>query len=435
MAVSPQTCPWAFHQKGYMDFDIFQLAKQVKISDVIGRYVALKPHNGNYLCLCPFHNDRKVGSFVVFPKTNRFKCFACGEAGDAIDFVSQIAGISSYEAAVTIAADFNLITADELTCLQERKDRSLRFNSQKLAVLPKEQTFLEDRASAEHLHVIYKCFIAACAPLSTEFREVLLTQRKLSEDDLKDYFVFPQKQDAANFWPRFRAKLQDEFGVFQDDIQEKLLLGVPGFFLNNQMHIAFSAQKTPSLGITIHNRRGQISGIQVRNMAENQKKGNRYKLMSSAFADGTTSSFGSHGCNCGYVEDVLYPKGPWHHAIALTEGRFKAVTLSKMGFLVVNMHSISNWAPAGDVALALAGKHDVTTFVLVYDMEDNDAVYKSARNLYDKLSPQCPTCFAVWDPQYGKGIDDVVNAGHKDRLRTVSSQEFFSDAKTSLIKN
>lgn len=417
-----------------MDFDIYQMAKQVKISDVIGRYVALKPHNGNYLCLCPFHNDRKVGSFVVFPKTNRFKCFACGEAGDAIDFVSKIAGISSYEAAITIASDFNLITADELDFLQERKDRSLRFNSQKLVLLPKEQTFLEDRASVEHLDAIYKCFIAACDPLSPEFREVLLTQRKLSEGDLKDYFVFPQKQDVANFWPRFRAKLQDEFGVFQDDIQERLLLGVPGFFLNKQMHIAFSAQKNPSLGITIRNRYGKISGIQMRNMAEHQEKGSRYKMMSSAFADGTTDSFGSHGCSCGYVEDVLYPQGTWHHAIAITEGRFKAVTLSKMGFLVVNMHSISNWGPAGDVALVLAGKHDVATFVLVYDREDNSAVYKSARNLYNTLSPARPTRFAVWDPQYGKGIDDVVNAGHKDKLRTVSSEEFFTDARTSLIK-
>lgn len=37
--------------------------------------------------LCPFHADKRAGSFVVNRTTGAFKCFSCGEAGgDVIDF-------------------------------------------------------------------------------------------------------------------------------------------------------------------------------------------------------------------------------------------------------------------------------------------------------------------------------------------------------------
>jgi len=37
--------------------------------------------------LCPFHQDRQAGSFVVNRATGAFKCFSCGAAGgDIIDF-------------------------------------------------------------------------------------------------------------------------------------------------------------------------------------------------------------------------------------------------------------------------------------------------------------------------------------------------------------
>ncbi len=37
--------------------------------------------------LCPFHADRRPGSFVVNKTNGAFKCFSCGEAGgDIIDF-------------------------------------------------------------------------------------------------------------------------------------------------------------------------------------------------------------------------------------------------------------------------------------------------------------------------------------------------------------
>ena len=102
-----------------------------------------------------------------------------------------------------------------------------------------------------------------------------------------------------------------------------------------------------------------------------------------------------------------------------------AEILSVLGYTTVNMHSISNWEPAGDVALALAEKIGAARFILCYDREQNANVEVSAASLHEKLSPVLPTDFAVWNPAYGKGIDDVVIAGHLRDICRVPASEYF----------
>lgn len=55
--------------------------------------------------LCPFHPDKNPS--VGF-KHNRYRCWACGESGSVVDFVSKHYGISIGEAVKKINADFGL---------------------------------------------------------------------------------------------------------------------------------------------------------------------------------------------------------------------------------------------------------------------------------------------------------------------------------------
>ena len=55
--------------------------------------------------LCPFHNDRHPSLYVA---DDHYHCFACGEHGDVIDFVSKLFRLSLYDAAQQLAADFHL---------------------------------------------------------------------------------------------------------------------------------------------------------------------------------------------------------------------------------------------------------------------------------------------------------------------------------------
>lgn len=413
-----------------MKTNVFSLAKSVPIVDVINRYLPLRRHGAFYTALCPFHDDRHLGSFSVNPRTNYFKCYACETEGDGIDFVSKFCSISSRDAAVRIIQDAGLITADEAQALYSGRARKEVTCTRTIQFPQKQATRLSERKSAEHLHRVYTAFINACDPLTDAYREHLLHERQLEESELCDYFTFPGRQSVGAVWRRLRGELQRSFHVSGSAALNELLTGVPGFFVTHKGYPAFSVSRQPGIGMVIRNRDRMISGIQIRNMEEEayaaKRKRSRYRLFSSGFADGCEDSFGYGGCFCGYVEDVLYPYNrKWCGAIALTEGRFKAVTLAKMGFLTINMHSISNWNPAGDAAQTLVQCCNASRILLVYDQEDNSAVYRSAQHLYEKLKLLAPIDIVVWDQEYGKGIDDMVNAGYASELHRVPASAYF----------
>lgn len=72
------------------------------IEDVAERY-GMDIRRGK--ACCPFHSDRTPSlSF----KNGRFKCFGCGESGDAVDLVAKLYGVSLHEAAARINTDYNL---------------------------------------------------------------------------------------------------------------------------------------------------------------------------------------------------------------------------------------------------------------------------------------------------------------------------------------
>jgi hypothetical protein len=45
----------------------------------------LRETSSTITCCCPFHNER-TPSFTIYKRSNRYKCFSCGESGDSIHF-------------------------------------------------------------------------------------------------------------------------------------------------------------------------------------------------------------------------------------------------------------------------------------------------------------------------------------------------------------
>ena len=70
-------------------FIIEKILDTAKIEEVVGDFVDLKKKGVRYLGLCPFHDDRHIGSFVVYPKGNCYKCFVCGASGDGVKFLME----------------------------------------------------------------------------------------------------------------------------------------------------------------------------------------------------------------------------------------------------------------------------------------------------------------------------------------------------------
>ena len=71
-----------------------KIKEAASIVDVIGDFYELRKKGRNYECLCPFHQDRDLGSFKVSPTKNIYKCFSCGAEGGPVDFLMSHENLS-----------------------------------------------------------------------------------------------------------------------------------------------------------------------------------------------------------------------------------------------------------------------------------------------------------------------------------------------------
>ncbi len=83
-----------------------------RIEEVIGDFVSLKKRGANLWGNCPFHNE-KTPSFSVSPSKGIFKCFGCGKAGTAVNFVMEIEKISFPEAIRFLARKYQIDVEEE----------------------------------------------------------------------------------------------------------------------------------------------------------------------------------------------------------------------------------------------------------------------------------------------------------------------------------
>ncbi|MDR3095426.1 MAG: DNA primase, partial [Bacteroidales bacterium] len=67
---------------------IDRIFETTRIVDVVEDFVSLKRRGTNFVGCCPFHNER-TPSFMVSPAKNIYKCFGCGKAGNAVNFVME----------------------------------------------------------------------------------------------------------------------------------------------------------------------------------------------------------------------------------------------------------------------------------------------------------------------------------------------------------
>jgi len=84
------------------DMDLAALKASIPIVEVIE---ALGLRVKDEAVFCPFHDDQNTPNLKL--NGERFKCFACGESGDALDLVGKVRDIGVKEAARWLADTFN----------------------------------------------------------------------------------------------------------------------------------------------------------------------------------------------------------------------------------------------------------------------------------------------------------------------------------------
>jgi DNA primase len=196
--------------------------------------VRLRKAGGTYKGLCPFHQER-TPSFTVTPARGTFKCFGCGEGGDAIAFVEKIENVDFVGAIEFLAQRFGIELEYEEISPEADRERRRR---ERLHTLLERATVFYERVLWESEHGAFAREYLASRGLGEEVCRTfrlgyapvggLLARRALQEgyeqDDLRatglgnrrgnDYFqrrlVFPLA-DARGRVRGFQArKLHDD---------------------------------------------------------------------------------------------------------------------------------------------------------------------------------------------------------------------------------
>lgn len=122
--------------------DIIQtIVETARIEEVISDFVNLKKRGSNYVGLCPFHNE-KTPSFSVSATKGIYKCFGCGKAGNAVNFIMEHEHYTYPEALRHLAKKYNIEVEEEEQTpeyLQEQSEKESLYNINQFA-----QNFFSD---------------------------------------------------------------------------------------------------------------------------------------------------------------------------------------------------------------------------------------------------------------------------------------------------
>jgi DNA primase len=117
-----------------------ELKSRVRLSDVIGKKVALKKRGKDWVGLSPFSNE-KTPSLYVHDDRGFYKCFSTQKGGDAITFLMETERLSFAESVERLARDYGL----ELPKQSAGEERQYRRKTTLIEWVEKACRFFEDQ--------------------------------------------------------------------------------------------------------------------------------------------------------------------------------------------------------------------------------------------------------------------------------------------------
>lgn len=171
---------------------VTQIKDKLDIVDVVSEQVILKKKGNHYWGLCPFHKE-KTPSFSVNPELGIFKCFGCGEGGDAIKFIMKTQNREFMDVVRDLADRFHL-----------EMPKSLKVESSPKGL--KEEMVRACTKAAEFYNIRLK------NDKSKETTSVLkyLENRGITEDIIDTYTLGVAPKEYSVFYTKFKDEFTDE---------------------------------------------------------------------------------------------------------------------------------------------------------------------------------------------------------------------------------
>lgn len=170
------------------DYTIQRIKDTADIVDVVGDFVDLKKSGVRYLGICPFHDDRHLGSFVVYPRKNVFKCFSCDAKGGPVEFLMMHLKLSFLDAIRYLGQKYNIDTDMEAFTYNPPAPRP-KPAPLPMLTLPIKMVLAREDLKEDNL-------------VSWIFTGINWdgAQRKRIERSLKDYHIGHARQGLTIFW-------------------------------------------------------------------------------------------------------------------------------------------------------------------------------------------------------------------------------------------
>jgi len=197
---------------------IARINDAARIEEVVSDFVTLRRRGANFIGLCPFHNE-KTGSFNVNPARNIFKCFGCGEGGNAVHFIMKHENISYPDALKYLAKRYNIpIVERELT----NEEKNIQDDRENLLIINDfaAKYFAQNLINHPQGNAVGKAYFYERGFLDTtivqfnlgysldEFSAFVSEARKKSFKD--DYLVqlgLAARRDDGSLYDRFRGRV------------------------------------------------------------------------------------------------------------------------------------------------------------------------------------------------------------------------------------
>lgn len=169
------------------------------IAEVMGSYITMKRTGRDFICLCPFHNE-KTPSCHVHPDKEFFHCFGCGAGGDVITFIMKYNNLDYWEAVKFLAERGGIPLPEDNGFNSKRTDTRKRM-------------YEMNKCAAKFFYHQLK------TPEGKNCLDYLINKRKLSLETIKKYGM----GYAPNSWSALKSYMFGQ-GYTEEELEAGSLI-------------------------------------------------------------------------------------------------------------------------------------------------------------------------------------------------------------------
>lgn len=146
-----------------------------------------------YKTVCCFHTEKQA-SLTFYADTNTFKCFACQEHGDAINFYAKKHNLSNQKAIKELMRQFGL-QPDFEKGKQTKKTNLTALSSRRSPTNQKNQSKSREQRKYTQRQIdnIYRALQGFCEGIDQETETYLTSERGLTTETIKKFGIFSIK--------------------------------------------------------------------------------------------------------------------------------------------------------------------------------------------------------------------------------------------------